>query len=339
MNDRLLRAARKEPVDRTPVWFMRQAGRYLKEYRDIRANYSMNEMCSLPEIAAKVTLQPIDRFPELDAAIIFSDLLVIYPPMGIDLQYVAGEGPQLKPTLESQDDFEKLRKLTPEVDLPAPLESIRMVREQLEGRVPLIGFAGAPFTLASYLIEGGPSKTFQKTKTLMTAQPDLWANLMTFLAKTSADFLRAQIRAGAEIVQIFDSWVGNLSPEDYKESVLPYTRLIFDELKLETVPTIHFATGTSTLLELMAQAGGDVIGVDWRIPIEEAARRLPDKAIMGNLDPALLFSPVPVLKKKVDEILDRMEGRPGFIFNLGHGILPGTPPENVHAVLQRIHSR
>lgn len=339
MNDLLLKAARREPVDRTPVWFMRQAGRYLAEYRAIRANHSMNEMCSTPELAAKVTLQPVDLFPELDAAIIFSDLLVIFPPMGIHLEYTAGEGPVLDPPLKSVGDFEKLREIDPEKDLAPTLDAIRIVRRELDGRVPLIGFAGAPFTLASYLVEGSSSKNFLKTKTLMTSEPELWEKLMTRLAETTTGFLLAQVAAGAQMVQVFDSWVGALSPDDYREHALPYTRRIFEGLRGCGVPTIHFATGTATLLELMGEAGGDVIGVDWRIPIDEAARRLPGKAIMGNLDPALLFSPLPILEKKVDEILDRMKDHPGHIFNLGHGILPGTPPENVRAVARRIHAR
>jgi uroporphyrinogen decarboxylase len=334
-NDRLLRAARREPVDRTPVWFMRQAGRFMPEYREIRRKHALLEICRNADLATEVTLLPIRLLPGIDAAILFSDLLLLLGPMGIQVEFVQSEGPVIVNPIRTRQDVEALRPVEPERDFKAPLDTIRAVRREID--VPLIGFAGAPFTLASYLIEGGPSRSFVKTKSLMTTAPALWADLMTRLARAVTAYLRAQVAAGAQILQLFDSWVGCLGPDDYRESVLPYSRMILGSGL--GVPAIHFGTETGSLLELMKEAGGDVIGVDWRIPLDEAWRRVGDRAIQGNLDPATLLAPRPVLERRVDAILARAGGRPGHIFNLGHGVLPETPVESLVAVVERVHAR
>jgi uroporphyrinogen decarboxylase len=337
MNDRFLRACRRQSVDATPVWFMRQAGRYMAEYRALRARYSMLDLCRTPELAAEVTLQPIRRFP-LDAAIIFSDLLLPLQPLGLPFDFVKGEGPQVERPVRSEADVEALTPFEPRERLSATLEAIRLVKAELEGLVPLIGFAGAPFTLASYAIEGGHSNHYAHTKALMYGNPKAWHRLCALLAETSADYLVAQVEAGADAVQLFDSWVGTLSPADYREFVLPHSRHIFDRLKASGVPTIHFGTGTTTLLPLMAEAGGDVVGADWRIPLDEAWKLIgEDRAIQGNLDPTLLLGPVDRLLAGADDVLRRAERRPGHIFNLGHGILPGTPVDHVEALANHVH--
>ncbi len=339
LDSRLLRAAQRLPVDRTPVWFMRQAGRFQAEYREIRKKHSMIEVCTNAELAAEVTMLPIRLLPGLDAAIIFSDLLLPLQPMGIQVEFLPSEGPTIRNPVARRSDVEKLRPVEPERDLRPVLEAIKMVRRDLGGRVPLIGFAGAPFTLASYVIEGGSSRHYLKTKSLMHGDPETWDALLTKLGDVVIRHLKAQVAAGAEMVQLFDSWVGALSPEDYAERVMPYSKRIFDELRASGIPAVHFGTETSSLLELMKQAGGDVIGVDWRIPLDEAWRRVGDVAIMGNLDPATLLAPRPILERRVDAILARAANRPGHIFNLGHGVLPETPVENVIAVIERVHAR
>jgi uroporphyrinogen decarboxylase len=316
---------------------MRQAGRYMADYRAIRAKHSLLEICRLPEVAAEVTLQPV-RAIEVDAAILFSDLLVPLEPMGLPFDFVKGEGPAIDHPLRSGADLERLKRFEPREALRHVLETIRIVRRELDGRVPLIGFAGAPFTLASYAIEGGPSTSFEHTKALMYSDPRTWHRLGELLATMVADYLVAQIEAGAQAVQIFDSWVGSLSPADYREFALPHSRTIFERLKDTGVPTIHFGVNTTTLLPLMREAGGDVIGADWRIPLDEAWERIgADRGIQGNLDPTLLLGPLDRLRAGARDVLRRAAGRPGHIFNLGHGILPSTPLEHVQELARYVH--
>ena len=337
MSDRFLRACRRQPVDKTPVWFMRQAGRYMAEYRAIRASHTLLDICRTPDLAAQVTLQPV-RAIEVDAAILFSDLLVPLEPLGLPFDFVKGEGPSIEGPIRSASDLERLRRFEPREELRHVLETIRIVRRDLDGRVPLIGFAGAPFTLASYAIEGGPSSSFEHTKALMYSDPRAWHRLGALLADMVADYLQAQVEAGAQAVQVFDSWVGSLSPADYREFALPHSRSIFDRLKDTGVPAIHFGVNTTTLLPLMREAGGDVIGADWRIPLDEAWERIgADRGIQGNLDPTLLLGPLDRLREGARDVLRRAAGRPGHVFNLGHGILPSTPLEHVQELARFVH--
>jgi len=336
-SDRFLLACQRKAVDCTPVWFMRQAGRYMKEYRQVRMKHPILTICKTPDLAAQVTLQPINRF-DLDAAIIFADILLPLEPMGIQLEFAKGEGPIIHNPVRDAAAVTALQPFEPDEKTPFVMEAIRIVRRDLNGKVPLIGFCGAPFTLASYIIEGGHSSHYIRTKQMMLHSPSTWKTLMIKLADTMASYLRAQIRAGAQAVQIFDSWVGCLSPEDYREYVLPYSSRMIQGVMKENVPIIHFGTGTSGFLESMREAGGDVIGVDWRISLDEAWKRLgPGVAIQGNLDPVVLFGPTAEIERRVKDILDRAGKRPGHIFNLGHGILPETPVENVAAVIEAVH--
>jgi len=336
MNERFLKACRREPVDCTPVWFMRQAGRYMAEYRALRAKHSILELCKTPELAAQVTLQPIDRFP-LDAAIIFADILLPLEPMGLSLEFAQGEGPVIHNPVRDQADVERLNVIDGG-ELEYVANAIRQARRALNGRVPLIGFAGAPFTLASYAIEGGSSRNYLLTKQLMYCEPKAWHQLMDKFARVITGYLRRQIKAGAQAIQLFDSWVGCLSVGDYVEYVLPHVQLIFEGLKREGVPMIHFGTGTSAMLRQMREAGGDVIGVDWRIHLDEAWAIVGhDVAVQGNLDPLTLFAPLHEIERRVADILRRAGGRPGHIFNLGHGILPTTPIEHVAATIDMVH--
>ncbi len=333
---RFLRACHRLPVDTTPVWFMRQAGRYMPEYRSIREKYSLLEICYQPELAAEVTLQPV-RALGVDAAILFADILLPAIPLGVGLEFAKGEGPILQNPVRTMEDVKNLRPVHPESDLGYVMDAIRLLRGLLGG-VPLIGFCGAPFTVASYIIEGGSSREFLKTKTMMYSDPQTWHALMDRLSVVLRDYLVAQIRAGAQAVQVFDSWVGALNPQDYEEFVLPYSQKILQDAKKENVPVIHFGTNTATLLPLMKRAGGDVIGLDWRIPLDQGWSLLGDDvAVQGNLDPALLFAPLPEIKKRVHDILNRANGKPGHIFNLGHGILQQTPVDNVKAVVDMVH--
>jgi uroporphyrinogen decarboxylase len=337
-NSRFLKACRREPVDATPVWFMRQAGRYMAEYRALREKHSLLELCREPDLATEVTLQPVRRI-EVDAAILFSDLLLPLEPMGLPFDFVKGEGPQLERPIESSADIDRLTDFEPREKLGHVLEAIRQVQRELAGRVPLIGFAGAPFTLASYAIEGGHSSNFARTKSLMYGHPEAWHRLCDRLAAMVGDYLVAQIEAGVDAVQVFDSWVGALNASDYREFVQPHTRRIFDIIG-GRVPTIHFGTGTATLLEDLRDAGGDVIGLDWRIPLDEGWRRIGHKrAVQGNLDPTLLLGPTSRVIDAADDVLARAAGRPGHIFNLGHGILPSTPAEHVQMLARHVHSR
>ncbi len=338
LDARFLRACRRQPVDATPVWFMRQAGRYMPEYRRIRAHHSLLEIVERPELAAEVTLQPVHALG-VDAAILFADILLPIVPMGLKLEFAQGEGPLIHNPVRTPEDVASLRELEAESDLGHVLEAIRLVRRELSGKpVPLIGFAGAPFTLASYVIEGGASRNYIHTKLLMHAQPQTWHALMDKLAQALTGYLLAQVRAGAQAVQLFDSWVGALSPQDYACYVLPYSQRILKAIQVTGTPVIHFGTGTATLLELMKQAGGDVIGLDWRLPLDQGRRLLGDDvAVQGNLDPVALFAPLPVLRQQVQDVLERAGGLPGHIFNLGHGILPHTPVEHVKAVVEMVH--
>ncbi|NPA90240.1 MAG: uroporphyrinogen decarboxylase [Chloroflexi bacterium] len=321
----------------TPVWFMRQAGRYMPEYRALRERYSLLEMIRTPELAAQVTLMP--RRLGVDALILFADILLPLVPLGLDLEFVPGRGPVLAHPIRTPQDVRDLRPVTVEEDLGFVLETVRLVRGEVDGRVPLIGFAGAPFTLASYMIEGGSSRHYLRTKRFMYEYPDAWHTLMATLAQVTLDYLRAQVQAGAQAVQLFDSWVGALSPHDYRLYVLPYTRLIMEGLADLGVPRIHFATGTAGMLPLIKQAGGDVISVDWRIDLDRAWEILGDDvAVQGNLDPVALLAPRDVLARQVQTILNQAAGRAGHIFNLGHGVLPETDVGSVEFVVEMVHS-
>ena len=309
----------------------------MSEYRALRERHSLLELCRTPDLATLVTLQPVQRV-EVDAAILFSDLLLPLDPMGIRFDFVRGEGPAIENPIQSADDIARLRRFEPRDALAHVLEAIRQVQRELAGRLPLIGFAGAPFTLASYAIEGGHSNNFAKTKALMYGAPEAWHQLCGLLADVSADYLTAQIEAGVDAVQVFDSWVGALNARDYREFVLPHTRRIFEALAASAVPTIHFGVGTGAILADLREAGGDVIGADWRTPLDEAWEKIgADRAIQGNLDPTLLLGPLDRALAATDDILDRAAGRPGHIFNLGHGILPSTPVEHVQAIASYVH--
>lgn len=335
-NDRFLKACRKEPVDCTPIWMMRQAGRYLKEYRDIRSKYSFIEMCKTPELVVEVTLQPVRRF-ELDAAIIFADILLPLEYMGIDFEFSKDDGPQIKNPVRTKKEVEKMRKFVIEEHMDYLLTSIKLVRKELDGKLPLIGFSGAPFTLASYIIEGGGSKNYIHTKTMMYKEPETWHLLMEKLVDMIIDYLNAQIKAGAQAVQIFDSWVGCLCPSDYNEFILPHQKRLFKGLD-KSVPHIHFAFGASHLLKLVKEAGGDVIGLDWRIDLDDAWKLLNfETAVQGNLDPAALYGSRDYIKRRVEDILKRAGNRNGHIFNLGHGILPTVPVDNAEYLVNLVH--
>jgi uroporphyrinogen decarboxylase len=339
VNDRFLRACRLQEVDRTPVWFMRQAGRYMPEYRALRAQHSLLHLCRTPDLAVEVTLQPV-RALGVDAAILFSDLLLPLAPLGIPFDFQAGEGPIVERPVRTAADIGALRRFEPREELGMVLEAIRTLRRELEGKVPLIGFAGAPFTLASYAIEGGHSSNFALTKSLMYGDPAAWHRLAGLLADVAGDYLLAQVEAGAQVLQVFDSWVGALDAVDYREFVLPHVRALFAPLAGTDVPVIHFGTGTFHLLEEQRDAGGNVIGLDWRTPLDESWARLgPSVGVQGNLDPTLLFAPRDRLLARVDDVLRQAGGRRGHVFNLGHGILPGTPVENVKALVDHVHEK
>jgi uroporphyrinogen decarboxylase len=333
MNSRFLDACRRRPTDVRPVWFMRQAGRYLKQYRDIRAKFSILEMCKRPDIAATVTLQPVEIL-DVDAAIIFADLLLPVEPMGLKLQFRAGEGPHIENPVRTNADVDAL-SISNTDDLGYVGEAIQMVVKALAGRVPVIGFVGAPFTIASYMIEGGPSKNFLRTKQLMYRDELLWRRLMGKIVDVLGPFALMQVSAGARAIQVFDSWVGTLGVEDYVRYVQQYSRALIERIRSSGVPVIHFGTGTAGYFKELHAAGGDVMGVDWRLNIDQAWMDISYRAaIQGNLDPAVLFAPLPELRTRVLELLKRAGTRPGHIFNLGHGILPETPVENVKAVVQ-----
>ena len=333
VSGRFLEACRRRATDVRPVWFMRQAGRYLKPYRDIRAKHGILQICKNPELAAAVTLQPVEIL-DVDAAIIFADLLLPVEPMGLKLEFVTGEGPQIDNPIARSEDVDDL--LTGNTDdLGYVGEAIHLVAHALAGRVPVVGFVGAPFTLASYMIEGGPSKTFLKTKKLMFGEEVIWRRLLGKLVDVLGDFARLQVTAGARAIQVFDSWAGALSPEDYVRYVQPYSRALIERIRSTGTPVIHFGTGTAGFVRELHGAGGDVIGVDWRINIDQAWMDIGYRsAIQGNLDPVALFAPLPELRTRVVDLLRRTGTRPGHIVNLGHGILPETPLENVRAIVQ-----
>ena len=332
----LLRAARREPTAYTPVWLMRQAGRYMPEYRAVRARHGFLELCKNSEAAAEVTLQPVDRLG-VDAAILFADILLVAEPLGVGLQFAKGEGPVIHRPVRSEADVARLPAVDVAGDLGFVFETVRLAVKGLGGRVPLLGFAGAPFTVASYLIEGGPSRDFLWTKRLMHEAPEAWHRLLSQLVDVTAQYLNGQIAAGAEAVQLFDSWVGALSPADYGAYVLPHTHALIAALA-PGVPVIHFGTGTAGLLPLMRAAGGDVIGVDWRVDLDAAWAAVGhDVAVQGNLDPAVLLASPAVIRAQTRHVLDRARARPGHIFNLGHGIHQATPVDHVRALVDIVH--
>ncbi len=336
-SDRFLTACHLGKPDCTPVWFMRQAGRYMPEYRRIREKYGLLEMFKSPELATEITLQPIKAL-SVDAAIIFADILLPLEGMGIHLEFAEGEGPVIHNPVRSQADAQALRVVDPEADLSYVLKSLQLVRKEIDGQVPLIGFAGAPFTLASYMIEGGGSRNFIFTKRMMYGDRATWDMLMEKLTSSLISYLVAQFGAGAQVVQLFDSWIGCLGPSDYREYVLSYSQKLFQALSDAKIPSIHFGTGTGDLLPLMRQGGGDVLGADWRILLDDAWTRIgPGAGIQGNLDPVTLMAPWPLLKARAKEVLDLAAGRPGHIFNLGHGILPTTPVDSVKALADFVH--
>lgn len=334
MTDRFLRACRREPVDRTPVWFMRQAGRSQPEYRALRERHTLLEMVRTPELCAQITLLPVAQLG-VDAAILFSDITLPLAGMGVAFDIVEGQGPVIEHPIRTAADVARLRPFEADRDVPFLLEAIRIIRR--EAVVPLIGFAGAPFTLASYLIEGRGARDLSLTKRMLYAEPAVWARLMETLTDATLAYLNAQVRAGAQAVQVFDSWVGALAPQTYEAAVLPHMRRLFDGLRPLEVPVIHFGTGAAGLLPRMAQAGGDVIGVDWRVRLGEAWARIGAAGIQGNLDPSILLAPFEVIADAAYDILRDAGGRPGHIFNLGHGVLPQTPQDALRRLVDLVH--
>ena len=330
-----LRACRGERLDRPPVWFMRQAGRSLPEYRKVREGVPMLESCSRPDLVVEITLQPVRRY-SVDAAIIYSDIVVPLRAVGVGVDIKPGVGPVLDHPIRERADLGMLRPLEPD-DVPYVDQAVRALVNEL-GETPLIGFAGAPFTLASYLVEGGPSRTHERTKALMCSEPDLWHDLLARIAVISATFLRVQVLAGARAVQLFDSWAGALSARDYETYVLPHSAAVLSAVSDLGVPRIHFGVGTSELLGLMGSAGADVIGVDWRLPLDEAASRAPGKAVQGNLDPAILGADWRVVEREVRRVIAEGRAAPGHVFNLGHGVLPSTDPDVLARVVETVHA-
>lgn len=331
-----LAACRSQPHDRVPVWFMRQAGRSLPEYRSIRGEGSILDAIQQPDLSTEITLQPVRRYG-VDAAILYSDIVVPAFAIGFGVDVVPGVGPVIQQPFAGRDDLARLRPLDPEADTPYVLETVRNLVAELE--VPLIGFAGAPFTVASYLVEGQPSRTYTKTKALMYGDPGLWADLVDRLADMAIASLRSQVEAGATAIQLFDSWAGALSPADYERYVLPASSKVFAAMAAFDVPRIHFGVGTGELLALLAKAGADVVGVDWRVPLDEARRRTGDQvALQGNLDPAVLFAPWDAVERETRAVLAANGGHPGHVFNLGHGVLPETDPEVLERVVELVHT-
>ena len=331
-----LRACRRQPVPYTPVWFMRQAGRSLPEYRAARASMGMLQACFTPDLVTELTLQPLRRY-HVDAAILFSDIVVPLRAVGVGVDIKAGVGPVIEHPVRSQRDLQRLRPLEPG-DVPFISQAVSALVAEL-GSTPLIGFAGGPFTLASYLIEGGPSKSFDTTKSLMYGNPALWHALLSRLADITIGFLRAQVAAGAAAIQLFDSWAGTICPDDYRQAVLPHSRRIFAALAGTGVPRIHFGVGTGELLGLMGEAGAEVVGVDWRVPLDEAVRRVePGKALQGNLDPAVLLAPWDVVEQRARDVVARGRTAEAHIFNLGHGVLPSTDPGQLARLADLVHS-
>lgn len=336
LQSRFLKAVRREPVDTTPVWIMRQAGRYLPEYMEVRKTVTFIELCKRPDLAAQVTLDA-QRILGVDAAILFADLLPMLEPMGIDLEYAKGEGPVIHNPLREPGDVDRFRELESVDSLPFVFEAVRLIRRDLPGDIPLLGFAGAPFTLASYVIEGSGSKNYVHTKRLMFGDPGAWRTLMERLARSLVRYLNAQIDAGCQAVQLFDSWAGCLCPADYRKYVLPYTKMVIDGVRPGT-PVINFLTGNPALLPACAEAGGQVIGIDWRIELADAWKLVGyDRAVQGNLDPVTLFADLDTIRRRTTDILQQAGKRPGHIFNLGHGVLPDMSAENVKALVKMVH--
>jgi uroporphyrinogen decarboxylase len=337
MSSRFLDACRRRPTDVRPVWFMRQAGRYMKEYREIRSKHSLLEICKRPDLAAQVTLQPVEVL-DVDAAIIFADLLLPVEPMGLKLKFVSGEGPVIDNPVRTSEDIDTL-SISNTDELGYVGEALQLAVRQLAGRVPVIGFVGAPFTVASYMIEGGPSRTFLRTKQMMYRDETLWRRLMGKLVDVLGPYAVMQVAAGARAIQVFDSWVGALGPDDYVRYVAPYSRALIERIRSSGVPVIHFGTGAGGFFRELHAAGGDVLALDWRVNIDQAWMEISYRsAVQGNLDPAILFAPLPELKARVHELLKRTGTRPGHIFNLGHGILPETPVDNVKAVVDFVRN-
>lgn len=335
MQGRFLNACARRPTDCTPVWFMRQAGRYMEEYRRLRRSHSILEICKSPRLAAEVTQQPVEAL-DVDAAIIFADLLLPLEPMGLGIEFVKGDGPKVIRPIRSRADIRKIETRRA-ADLGYVGEAISAVRKAIGDRIPVIGFVGAPFTLASYMIEGGGSRHYALAKRLMWSEPEAWQELMERIVDTLAPYAASQVAGGAAAIQVFDSWVGALAPADYERWVLPHSRELIRRIGAEGVPVIHFGTGTGPFLELFNQAGGEVLGLDWRVDLGRTWNRLGRAtAVQGNLDPIALLAPLPVLREKVGAILRGAAGRPGHIFNLGHGIIPETPVDNVRAVVQMV---
>src|SRR5690349_11466286 len=334
-NSAFLRAARGEPVPHTPVWFMRQAGRSLPEYRALREGVSMLESCMRPELVTEITLQPVRRYG-VDAAIFFSDIVLPLKAIGVDLDIVPGVGPVVAKPVRTLADVEAIPDLTPE-HVPFITESVQLLVAEL-GATPLIGFAGAPFTVASYLVEGGPSKEHAKTKAMMHGAPDVWDALMRKIAGIAAAYLRVQVSAGASAVQLFDSWAGALSPQDYAAHVMPHSAAVLADAGTLDVPRIHFGVGTGELLGLMGEAGADVVGVDWRVPLADGVRRVGGRAVQGNLDPSLVFAPTEVMLARATEVVEAGRRAPGHVFNLGHGVLPSTDPDQLTRLTEHVHS-
>ncbi len=335
---RFISACFSKPVDRTPIWLMRQAGRFMEEYRAVRAKVDFLTLCKSPELCTEVTLQPIDKFG-IDAAILFSDILIPVEAMGVKLDF--NPAPVFEKPIRTQADVDALRVIDPLADVPFVPETVKMLRRELESRnVPLIGFAGAPFTLASYMVEGGGSRSFRHLKTMMWSAPKVYRSLMEKLTETVIKYLNAQVDAGAQAIQLFDTWGGVLSPADYLNFVMPYTRLVIQGIKKspegKKVPVINFVGNSQGFMPLVAQAGGDVIGIDWRIDIAAARSQVGGKAVQGNMDPVFLLAPIPEIEKRVKEIL-AAAGDTGHIFNLGHGIIPETPPDHVKALVDFVH--
>ena len=331
-----LLACRQQAAAHTPVWFMRQAGRSLPEFRALRDKHSFFDLVRSPELTAEVTLQPVRRLG-VDAAILFSDIVTPLLGIGIDVEMRSGVGPVFAEPFRTAADLERLRPLEPDNDIGAVLEAVRILVKELD--VPLIGFAGAPFTIASYLVEGGPSRDWARTKAMMLGEPDLWRALLDRLADLSLASLRAQVEAGAAAVQLFDSWVGALDPYHYAHSVLPASAKVLGGLADLGIPRIHFGVTTGELLGLMGEAGADVVGVDWRTPIDKGWARIGPRAVQGNLDPSILGAPWDVVAREADRILDSVDGRPGHIFNLGHGVLPETDPDVLARLVDHVHAR
>jgi uroporphyrinogen decarboxylase len=331
----LVRAARREPVERTPVWFMRQAGRSLPEYRALRERHAFFDIAGNPELCAEVTLQPVRRHG-VDAAVMFADIMTPVVAMGIDVELVEGVGPVVDHPIRSAADVRRLRVPDPEEALAPVLEAVRLVRGELAPEQAVVGFCGGPFTVAGYLVEGRPSRELPRTKALMLSDAETWDTLLAKLSETFAEYVAAKVRAGADVVQLFDSWVGTLPPQLYRDHVAPWSGAI---LAAVDVPTIHFATGASHLLRELASAGGDVIGLDWRLPLDDGWALVGDRAVQGNLDPAALTAPWDVVEREALDVLRRAGGRPGHVFNLGHGVLPDTDPDALTRLAHLVHEQ